>query len=341
MYIIAIRMMHLAGLIDKDKLLNNSEGYNSLKNLSATLFNKLDPSLRDKLMKRGVSMLLNTNAGFDTEYIQIDSIRNEMVSAQLAVNSRVLLKLPFNVPYEFSVLDSLSSKGYSLIKTSNKIDYEAFLSTIRARLEYARFLKYGASDYSLSILITELKSRYPYSINLDSGFITITFPRSSVHTWFCDINETSDSRYAMSLNDKSLHLNQLNELNELNKHSKRNGQSPIVRRGDSIDSIDSSLDPSKSDKNIDAFRTKPRGLGLEDVVDQIIKMSKNDIAVSENRVMEELSSIFEQRIKPNLNVNKYSIEDVYRVDFQKSESGNIKILDDAQISSVVVESDVN
>lgn len=186
MYIQTSRMMRLATRMDKDQsqsLLKNSEGYNSLKTLGSVLFNKMDPSLRDKLMKRGVSMSLNTNVGFDTEYIQEDSKTNTIVSAQLAVNSRVLLKIPFNTPYEFASVDSLKGGRYEFSKDSKRVDYKNILTSLRSRLDYLRLLKYGVSDYSLSQIITALKERgYPYSVSLENGFITFAFPRTGVRT---------------------------------------------------------------------------------------------------------------------------------------------------------------
>jgi len=184
MYIQVSRVMRLATRMDKDQsLLKNSEGYNNLKVLGAVLFNKLDPSLRDKLMKRGVSMSLNTNVGFDTEYIQEGSITNTLVSAQLAVNSRVLLKIPFNVPYEFASVNSLKGGRHEFSMISKKVDYESILTNLRTRMDFLRLLKYGVSDYSLGHIITTLKERgYPYSVSLERGFITFAFPRTAVRT---------------------------------------------------------------------------------------------------------------------------------------------------------------
>jgi len=184
MYILLSRMMRLATRIDKDlSSLKKGDGYNSLKVLSAVLFNKMDPSLRDKLMKRGVSMSLNTNVGFDTEYVQEGSITNTLVSAQLAVNSRVLLKIPFNKPYEFASVDSLRGGRHDFSKTSKKIDYESILTNLRLRMDFLRMLKYGVSDYSLGLIINTLKERgYPYSVSLERDLITFAFPRTAVRT---------------------------------------------------------------------------------------------------------------------------------------------------------------
>lgn len=62
--------------------------------LANELYSKLEPSLRAQIQKRGVSIIQNTYTGFDTEYCNLTSTTNKLLSAQLAVNSKTILKIP-------------------------------------------------------------------------------------------------------------------------------------------------------------------------------------------------------------------------------------------------------
>jgi hypothetical protein len=68
--------------------------YHSYKNQITEVFNKIDPSIRVKLMKKGVSLIMNTYAGFDTEYVNIEMGLNKLLSVQLAASSKIILKIP-------------------------------------------------------------------------------------------------------------------------------------------------------------------------------------------------------------------------------------------------------
>jgi hypothetical protein len=63
--------------------------------LKAKLFEKLDPFLRFQL-KSGITIIQNSYSGFDTEYELEDPQRflNKLVSVQLAVQGRTLVKVP-------------------------------------------------------------------------------------------------------------------------------------------------------------------------------------------------------------------------------------------------------
>lgn len=156
-----------------------------LKNMSSKTFNKIDPSLRTKIMKRGVSLLLNTNAGYDTEYNndEDDSIRNIQVSAQLAVSSNIVLRIPLVIEYDYGGVETLRGGFYKQSKSSKCVDYKGILSELRSKVNELRRVKFGISDYSLSEIVKELKNRgIPYSESLDSGYISFMFPRSAIRT---------------------------------------------------------------------------------------------------------------------------------------------------------------
>jgi hypothetical protein len=85
-----------------------------LIDMSTKVFGKIDPSIRVKMRKKGVSIIQNAYTGFDTEYKNIDFKRNELISVQLAVNTKTLLKLPLHTEYTLSSLETLTGKEHKL-----------------------------------------------------------------------------------------------------------------------------------------------------------------------------------------------------------------------------------
>src|SRR4051794_12075862 len=91
--------------------------------LIKNIFNRIDPSIRIKLQKRGISVIQNIYTGFDTEYKNKDAMFNELISVQLAVNTKTLLKVPKYSEYELSTLDTLTGDVYKLNKDSEHFKF--------------------------------------------------------------------------------------------------------------------------------------------------------------------------------------------------------------------------
>ena len=155
-----------------------------------------------------------------------------------------------------------------------------------------------------------------------------------------DVKEQNQKREQEVIDDKE----RLNTMSDLSKYN--NNQTDIL-----IDSsIDSSPEPldSSTDSPTDSMddtiidpsvlaRIKeevsnelntyqaPSGLSLEDVVDRVMNMSESDISNSEQKVIDELISIFEVIIKPKLD-SRFSAADLYKTEFLNtgfSTSGNL------------------
>jgi hypothetical protein len=84
------------------------------------LYAKLDPSIRHHIRKQGLGVTSNTYVGFDTEFNNLDIKRNSLISAQLAITSKIYLKIPKSPRYTISKLDLESNKLHRL-KTSSVI----------------------------------------------------------------------------------------------------------------------------------------------------------------------------------------------------------------------------
>jgi len=92
--------------------------YTDYINISKELLHKLDPSIRTKLSKRGISITHNIYTGFDTEYSNINSLCNKLLSIQLSVSSRTLVQFPNIKEFDYKEIDVLTGKEYA--KESNK-----------------------------------------------------------------------------------------------------------------------------------------------------------------------------------------------------------------------------
>lgn len=64
--------------------------------LTKDVFRRLHPEIQSKLANKGVKVFLNTFVGYDSEYETISSAhnQNEMLSAQLAVNTNMYIRIP-------------------------------------------------------------------------------------------------------------------------------------------------------------------------------------------------------------------------------------------------------
>src|SRR5690242_20379261 len=78
------------------------------------LYSKIDPSIRVKLQKKGLSLIQNIYSGYDTEYVNKDSLNNKLLSVQLAVNTQTLMKIPLSSPYNISKVNTLSGTVYDV-----------------------------------------------------------------------------------------------------------------------------------------------------------------------------------------------------------------------------------
>jgi hypothetical protein len=129
----------------------------------------------------------------------------------------------------------------------------------------------------------------------------------------------------------------LNTMNDLSKYN--NNQTDILIDSSIDSSIESSID-STADSTINPSvlasikeevsnelntYQSPPGLSLEDVVDRIMSMSDSDISSCEQKVFDELTSIFETIINPKLD-SRFSAGDLYKTEFLStgfSTSGNL------------------
>ena len=85
-----------------------------LKTYAIKLYGNLNPSIRESLRQRGMSVTENIYCGFDTEYKNIEVKKNKILSAQWAVNSKIVLTLPYLSDYDLSGMNTGSGEVFPI-----------------------------------------------------------------------------------------------------------------------------------------------------------------------------------------------------------------------------------
>lgn len=154
------------------------------------LYTHLDNSIKKKLQRRGMTIFQNIYTGFDTEYVNKDTKSNKLLSVQLAVNAKSILKIPLENKYEMSVLDSQKSVSYKINKVINEDGIEVFKYTkmensINQMIYKCRSIKHKNNDLSISILINGLKrlcEQYSDKVSMKvvNDVVYFSFNRSNI-----------------------------------------------------------------------------------------------------------------------------------------------------------------
>jgi len=177
LYAFSIKILNeMEQSLDPDSDLNAD-----FKASAQNIFGKIDPSLRSKLQKRGISIIQNTYTGFDTEYKNIDPKYNKLISVQLAVNTKTLLKVPKYSKYELSSLDTLNGREYKVNKVNKGkgFNYIMVENSLNKNINEIRNLKFKRNDASIFVLIEGLKRLNIPFIEKDDSFV-FSFPRTPI-----------------------------------------------------------------------------------------------------------------------------------------------------------------
>lgn len=138
------------------------------KVLADQLYSKLDSSIRKKLQKRGISVIQNVYTGFDTEYVNKDKKFNNLLSVQLAVNTDILLKVPFRNGYEIHQVNPKTNEEYAYDYDLNDyaiFDYNKVNNSIDYLIKKIRVLRCFEYDESTDVLIAGFMGKgVPYII---------------------------------------------------------------------------------------------------------------------------------------------------------------------------------
>lgn len=144
----------------------NPDIIQDLECLSREIYNVLDSSIKTKLQNKGISLIQNTYTGFDTEFQYKESEKcNKLLSIQLAVNSKCLLKFPHYTEYTVGSLNPLNNDYYELGK-GNRLDRVLVDNIINELIHKSRSVEVEGMIKSLNILIEGLIAmKIPYYKN--------------------------------------------------------------------------------------------------------------------------------------------------------------------------------
>lgn len=161
------------------KLDENHDLKLELLRMEKDLYARLDPSIRHRLVKRGVSIKQNIYIGFDTEFNQSSKDENTLVSAQLAVNTRTYIQIPLNKPYKLSSLDD-TNKVVPIVRTSTGLNYKKIEASIQHAVGEIRRIKYEENDVCMTILSECLRLVKGLCHQESDEWVVFSLPRSIV-----------------------------------------------------------------------------------------------------------------------------------------------------------------
>jgi len=145
-----------------------SDIHADLANLVKELYGKLDPVIRNHLLKRGISVVQNIYVGFDSEYKNIDPKRNKLLTVQLAVNTKTFVKIPKQPVFTLSTINPLTQEVYLATEIPG-FDRGYFEAIVNNLIKRVRQRRYPYNDDSVLKLITAFqKAAVPYMEKADT-----------------------------------------------------------------------------------------------------------------------------------------------------------------------------
>jgi len=131
--------------------------YHDLIKLRKLIHQKLDPSIRKGLQKRGISLIQNLNTGFDTEYVNLNNKNNKLLSVQFAQVVQNYIRIPLSTRYKLIKINPLTEAKYP-VKTTSSFDYNLLENIIANHIEQIRNLEFDNIDMIFENMINNLKS---------------------------------------------------------------------------------------------------------------------------------------------------------------------------------------
>ena len=204
--------------IEKHILLKTSEeGYLDLKTdlitIRKNLLRMIHPNLRSKITNRGLSIILNSLVGYDSEYELNSSLKkiNDLLSIQLAGSTGLVLKVPLidKNPVDDSCLYSYST---GILKRSEEKIGSTFCASIDKVISDIRSMLCKDNDNLIDRLTKKLDDLGLKSFIIDSYKVYL-FPKSEVKSF---IKYTTEYTSKDLITDSDL-LNNINHENSLLK----------------------------------------------------------------------------------------------------------------------------
>lgn len=159
-----------------------------LKCLKNNVTRMINPVILNRLKNKGLSILLNTTTGFDSEYELKSSLENtnNLLSIQLASNTSFYVKVPIicREPLnhsDFGIKD-INKWGESILKSKCCKSIDEIIKLIRFNL-------YSDNDLLIDNLINKLKSLEEVRYFTMEDSMLFTFPKTAPETLIKYVNE--------------------------------------------------------------------------------------------------------------------------------------------------------
>lgn len=176
-------LLHLECLRAEGIKFNTGIAVNDLRYKGLDLYNRLDPSIRIHIQKRGINIKQNTYIGFDTEFTSKDLNYNHLVSAQLALTTKTYVYVPLTPSYKLSLLDENTNKLKKINKSSLIFNYLKIETSIQQSIAEIRKIKYEKHDVCMKVLVESLKMIKGLSYYEGEEQIVFSLPRSLIQPY--------------------------------------------------------------------------------------------------------------------------------------------------------------
>lgn len=187
LYILSLKVLKSFEGVEPDS--EESDRLADLEMLVRNLEGLLDPTIGKRLQKSGLCITQNIYQGFDTEYELLDPYRNlnELLSIQLAAQSRILLKVPLFKDFVLEYLHPITSESEDIIYKQNKHlkdDLKSIVLSIDYNIKVCRSIKYPEYAEFLNILIEGLRNSNKVKFFESGDKIVFLLPHTEVEQLF-------------------------------------------------------------------------------------------------------------------------------------------------------------
>jgi hypothetical protein len=190
LYYLCLASLESINLVDIG--LDDLDILTDLKRQESVLLGKLDPSIRYYIRKNGINIIKHAYIGFDTEYTKKNPLENTLVSAQLAIASRIYIKIPKPTLYEISSFDVERNRVEKQSKGSGVFNLVKIETSIQLLLQKIKLIKFGNYDESMVIIGECFKQIQGVKFSEGDENVTFSLPRSAIQPYIILKNKTEE-----------------------------------------------------------------------------------------------------------------------------------------------------
>jgi hypothetical protein len=156
----------------------------------------LDPSIRRNLQKRGIKIIQNIQTGFDTEYVNKNTMYNKLLSVQLVTNTQTYLIIPKTCDYKQTILNPLTNDVYPITR-SDGFAYNKIEESINISIERIRGKKYLLYDFWFDKLINSLRTINNIKNYEKDDTLVFKFPKTPIKDFIFFVDDKGYSLQEM------------------------------------------------------------------------------------------------------------------------------------------------